>query len=292
MILPIAVPGTSESHPGDTRTEMPDPSVSMLTNVTDHLDPDIFLPGRFVGYPAAYGDPMSYEESVAEGIDNLEQVVYQAMQDDQKMVLLGYSQGATIVRRYLAAVATGVYGDPAMFHGVILGAGCVADPYRPKGNCLGIDPGGFGLAGKTTVWPDGFLYEVAATRDPICAAPENSYLRTVADFTGYMTTDPSQLILWMQAMITTLRDVGWQNANLDWGQFWLTGQRVNEAVDYAGGYLPRVEYRVTPWMPPVVINPGGGRHTCYGVETMPGSQLTYCQALADAINQAVMEVAA
>jgi hypothetical protein len=99
-----------------------------------------------------------------------------------------------------------------------------------------------------------------------------------------MSTDPRELAEWMQSIIVKVQQRGWQNANLDWGQFWLTGQRVNEAVDYAGGYLPRLEYKTTDWTPPIVINPGGGRHTCYGTELVPGSHFTYCELLAMALN--------
>lgn len=284
MIKPIAVGGTSESYAGDVRTEMPVKEVSMLTYVTNALSEEYFEPARWVGYPASYATPMPYEESVGEGIDNLHPVVEDAIAEFDRVALLGYSQGASVVRRYLAKLAAGDYGDPADYEGVIVGAGCVADPYRPEGNALGFEPGGYGLAGKTTVWDGGYLFEVAAHRDPICAAKYNSYLRDVADFTGYMTPDPRKLDQWMKKNIATIKDKGWQNANLDWGQFWLTGQRVNNSIDEAGGYLQRIEYQTMPWLPPIVINPGGGRHTCYGVELLPGSIYTYCETLAMAMN--------
>lgn len=287
MIRPIAVGGTGESYPGDERTEMPAKEISMLTFITEKLDPDYYLPGRWVGYPASYGDPMPYETSVEEALLNLDPIVQAALSADEKVVLLGYSQGASVVRRYLSEIARGEFGDPDTYYGgKLLGAACVADPYRPEGVALGHDPGGYGIAGQTQVWEEGYLLEVAASRDPICAAQDNSLLRTVADLSGFMSTDIRNLHDWMKAMMKTIQDRGWQNANLDWGQFWLVGQRVNEAIDMAGGYLPRIEYKTFPWLPPVVINPGGGRHTCYGVERMPGSQYTYCEMLALQLNDA------
>lgn len=284
MIRPIAVGGTGESYPGDARTTMPEPVISMLSFITQKLDPDYYLPGRWVGYPASYGDPMPYETSVEEALNNLDPVVQAALTAGEQVVLLGYSQGASVVRRYLSALAAGEYGDPDSYYGDILGAACVADPYRPEGVALGYEPGGYGIAGETGIWEDGFLLEVAASRDPICAAQYNSLLRTVADLSGFMSTDIRNLQGWMKAMMKTIQDRGWQNANLDWGQFWLVGQRVNEAIDMAGGYLPRIEYKTLPWLPPIVVNPGGGRHTCYGVERMPGSQYTYCEMLALELN--------
>jgi hypothetical protein len=284
MIRPIAVGGTGESYPGDPRTEMPDPLMSMLSFITEKLDEEYYLPGRWVGYPASYGDPMPYETSVQEALDNLDPVVQAALTAEEQVVLLGYSQGASVVRRYLSAIRAGEYGDPEGYVGLILGAACVADPYRPEGVVVGYEPGGYGIAGTTPQWEDSFLLEVAAHRDPICAAPYNSLLRTVADLSGFMSTDIRNLQGWMKAMMKTIQDRGWQNANLDWGQFWLVGQRVNEAIDMAGGYLPRIEYKTMPWLPPIVINPGGGRHTCYGMEKMPNSQYTYCEMLALELN--------
>lgn len=284
MIRPIAVGGTGESFPGDARIEMPEPMISMLSFITEKLDEEYYLPGRWVGYPASYGDPMPYETSVQEALDNLDPVVQAALTAEEQVVLLGYSQGASVVRRYLSAIRAGEYGDPEGYVGLILGAACVADPYRPEGVVVGYEPGGYGIAGTTPQWEDSFLLEVAAHRDPICAAPYNSLLRTIADLSGFMSTDIRNLQGWMKAMMKTIQDRGWQNANLDWGQFWLVGQRVNEAIDMAGGYLPRIEYKTMPWLPPIVINPGGGRHTCYGMEKMPNSQYTYCEMLALELN--------
>ena len=283
MIRPIAVGGTGESYANDIRTAVP--AGSMLSFVTNSLDPQYFNTAWWVGYPSAYGVPMSFEASVDAGLDALDAKVQAALTAGNKVVLLGYSQGAVIVRRYLAALAEGEYGDAENYTDLIVGAACVADPYRDQGNYIGaVDPGGYGLAGTTTFWQDGYLLEAAAERDPITAAPADSMLRIIADLTRFMSIDMRKVHEWFADMIKTIRDDGWQKANLDWGQFWVTGQRVQNAIDLAGGYFPLRKYKTMPWLPEIVINPGGGRHTCYATERVPGSNLTYCEMLAFEIN--------
>lgn len=274
MIIPVVVGGTSESFVGDDRTEVPVNSMCEFT--TRHLDPLFFAPARWCGYPSSYGSSMDYEESVAVGIAELWEVVQIYIGEGEQVALVGYSQGAAIIRRFLAKLAAGGYGDPTVFKDVIVGAALIADPYRPEGATYTLDtiPTGYGVAGKTEIWQDGYLVEVAAPRDPISGSPYNSYIRTLADFSGYFSFEPRDLIMWAKQTIIKIQEQGWQNANLDWTQFWQTGQRVREAIDGIGGYLPYDKN----------LNPGGGRHTCYGTERMPMSQYTYCERLAIEMN--------
>ena len=250
MIIPVVVGGTSESYVNDLRTTVPENSMCEFT--TRHLDPLYFDTARWCGYPSAYGSSMDYEESVAAGIAALWDVVETYIGEGEQVVLVGYSQGAAIIRRFLAKLAAGDYGDPTVFKDVILGAALIADPYRPEGYGIDTIPPGYGVAGKTTIWTDGYLKEVAAPRDPICASPYNSYIRTIADFSGYFSFHQRDLIMWAKQTIIKIQEQGWQNANLDWTQFWQTGQRVREAIDGIGGYLPYDKN----------LNPRGGWHTC------------------------------
>jgi pimeloyl-ACP methyl ester carboxylesterase len=274
VIIPVVVGGTAESFVNDLRTTVPVGTMCEFT--TRHLDPLFFGTPRWVGYPAAYGSTMDYEESVAIGIAELWEIVQVYIGEGEQVVLVGYSQGAAIIRRFLAKLAAGGYGDPSVFKDVIVGAALIADPYRPPGGTHLLDtiPPGYGVAGAREIWPDGYLVEVAAPRDPICASPYNSYIRTIADFSGFFSFEPRDLIMWAKQTIIKIQEQGWQNANLDWTQFWQTGQRVREAVDGIGGYLPYDKN----------LNPGGGRHTCYGTEKMPMSQFTYCERLAIEMN--------
>lgn len=270
-ITPIAMGGTSESYPGDTRTEMP--AEAMLTSVTKCLDAAHFNPARWVGYPAMYAGDLSYEESMGYGIEALANVIAEENAAGNLIMLLGYSQSAVIMRRMLAMCKNGEMGDPDYLAAMIVGCALVADPVRPVGMAVGHDPGGYGLAGTEPYWDAVPLWEAAADRDPICAAPYNSFLRTAADFTGFFGFTAKALNRWMTDAGQKIRNKEWQNANLDWGQFWLIGMRVNQAIDQLGGYLPQ-----SP------LNPGGGRHTCYNKELVPGSPFTFCELLAVQMN--------
>ena len=272
MIHHLVLGGTGESYPGDLRTEVP--PETMLHHVTKHLDPDHFT-SHWVGYPAEYAGSMDYNESVQLGVVN----AYLKMVDilsggtwdheGDRLWLTGYSQGATIARRFNEALT-----EADNYRSFVAGVSCVADPHRPEGVALGFDPGGSGVGGPVKWDPEVPMLQVAASRDPICASAANSYIRTVADFTGFLAFNPDDLHQWARDTIRRIEAKGWQNANLDWGQFWLTGMRVAEAVDGLRGYLPMIPG----------LNPGGGRHTCYGVERMPNSPFTYCERLAQEMN--------
>lgn len=283
MITPIVMGGTSESYPGDTRTEVP-PN-TMLWNVTKHLDPTFYNPARWVGYPAQYAQDLSYEESIAFGLNELNLAIYEeVVGKGNKVALLGYSQSAVIVRRLLANIAAGEGEVEAA--GFFAAAGLVADPVRPEGMSLGWKAPGYGLAGKEPIWGRVPLLEVAAPDDPICSAPYNAFLRTAADFSGFFGFTPRALQTWMKNAGERVRSKQWQNANLDWGQFWLIGQKVQEALHHVSCYLPRTEYpNPIKGRPPIVINSGGGRHTCYSTERVPGSQYTHCELLAVELNK-------
>lgn len=291
MITPIVMGGTTESYPGDTRTEVP--SNTMLHGVTRHLDPTFFNPARWVGYPAQYAGQHSYEESMAIGTEALKTAITEETTAGNHVVLLGYSQSATIVRRLLAECMNGTFGDPVWNAAWIKAAGLIADPVRPKGVALGHDPhpGWYGVAGEEPVWDRVPLLEMAADGDIIASAPENSLVRSVADFSAFFGFSANGLHQWVAGLIRTVTSRGWQNANLDWGQFWLVGQRVDQAIEGLRGYLPRSEFRPTKWSAPIVINPRGGRHTCYGVEKMPNSIYTYTERLAVELNRIAEEAA-
>lgn len=286
MITPIVMGGTTESYPGDQRTEVP--RECLLYSVTRHLDPEYFNTARWVGYPALYAGDLSYEQSLAVGVEAMKAAVTEETAvKGNHVILLGYSQSAVVVRRLLAEAKTGKFGDPTWNAEWIKAAGLVADPVRPKGVALEYDPhpGWYGVAGTEPVWDAVPLLEMAAHRDPISSVPDNSLIRSLADFSGFFGFNQAALDRWVQDMIAKVKSKGWQNANLDWRQFWLVGQRVNEAVDALGGYLPRQEVRFSRFLPPSIVNPGGGRHTCYNIERMPGSQYTYCERLALELNR-------
>jgi len=286
VITPIVMGGTGESYPGDPRTEVPDGV--MLSFVTRHLDPKFFNAGRWIGYPAQYAGDLSFEQSMAVGVETLKDVITEETTvKGNHVVLLGYSQSAAIMRRLLVECMNGTFGDPVWNAAWIKACGLVADPYRPKFHALEYDPhpGWWGVAGELPVWDRVPLIEMAAHRDPISSVPDNSLIRSVADFSGFFGFSGVAIQRWVSETIQTIQKRGWQNANLDWSQFWLVGQRVDEAIDALGGFLPRQEMRVTKYGDPIVINPGGGRHTCYHLERMPNSIYTFTERLAVELNR-------
>lgn len=260
----------------------------MLGFVTRELDPAFYNPARWIGYPAQYAGTMDYEASIGAAIVKAMPIILAQINQGNMVVLLGYSQGAVVARRILAQFGQGVYGPADSFRNKVIGAALVADPVRPPGKNLGnfVAPGS-GVAGSEPIWDKAFLLELANPKDIICSAPYNSLIRTFADFTGFFATNPNSLNRWVSDTQKKIQKRGWQNANLDWGQFWLIGQRVAEAVEGLQGYLPTTRRRnPLPWLPDLVINPKGGQHTLYPQAIMPGENKTYCQVLAAELNEA------
>ena len=101
QVTVLAVGGTGESHPDDHRRHVS----GLLRDVTDALD-DRFVP-RWVGYPASYGPVaaggLSYRQSTEVGVRRL----IDAMEDAPgPVMLIGYSQGCTVIREVLGQIAT------------------------------------------------------------------------------------------------------------------------------------------------------------------------------------------
>ena len=250
MITVLCVPGTTESWQGDTRTQVS----GMLKHVVDALPAQHFT-ARWIGYPADYGLRMSYTESVTAG----ELAVRDALLAvDGPVVLLGYSQGAAIAGN----VAELVHRWPEW--GIDLrGVGLVSDPRRHRHQYAPhpplYRPAGYGVSGERLIPTDRFpVWSVSAAGDPISSLPEGNPLRTVADWTNFMCVSrPRQ---WVADIIADIRQRQMQ-------RWWDTAKWKSwaGALAYARG---------------MVLD---GRHTCYPVEPMPGTSLTYTQALAQAI---------
>ncbi|MGW1740469.1 PE-PPE domain-containing protein [Nocardia sp. NPDC001965] len=262
-ITVLAVGGTSESHPGDTRSEVS----GLLRSVTRHLPAERFV-SRWVGYPADYGPAtrphgLSFRESVNIGADNLTEA---ALAVGGPVVPLGYSQGAAVVRELLHRHATGV--GP---HLDIRAAGFVADPQMWRGAAYGkAHLPGSGIAG-----PGGRItvpaWWIANDRDPIPCASPDSLLRSLADLTEFMTL--TNVVEWGAAVLERVRTHRWQNVP-DPSLLALLNakRRVATATAEISAYLP--------WLP--AVNEQGGQHTSayIGKPYMPGSNETGCEVLA------------
>ncbi|NMD55597.1 MULTISPECIES: PE-PPE domain-containing protein [Tsukamurella] len=271
-ITVLAVGGTGESWIDDPRTEV----TGMLSHVVAELD-DRFA-GRWVGYPASYGpvparDGISFAESVSIGVERLLTAMTEA---DGPVVLIGYSQGCTVVRRVLGAMDS-VVGGPVLAH--VLAVGLISDPERPHGT----DPAlcGSGVAGDGPSVPAGLpLQWISHPQDVICNASVDSFVRDIADATAYLAL--RDLATWAPRAAGEYLGHRFQNATrtaFGTRQWRRDVDRLRTAGREILGYLPRVRYRGRDY------NLRGDRHTAYATEPLArlrheDYELTGCQVLA------------
>lgn len=267
----LTVGGTGESYDGDRRTQV----TGMLSAVTDRLDDRFDC--RWVGYPASYGpaphhDGISYVQSVAAGIAALSAAIRDA---DRPVMLIGYSQGAAVIRTLLA--------HPAAFGLLhkIAAVGFVADPNQPRGVVDGC--AGWGVAGEGADLPEDLpAYWVGASTDMICNASDDSLIRDIADLTDSLST--TQLRRSATHALAKVMSRRMQNADATRfapAQWRRDLHRVRTAVREVRGYLPP-EIEVGRWR---VRNPIGGSHVSYATEPyrrapLTDPRVTGCETLA------------
>ncbi|TWS18756.1 PE-PPE domain-containing protein [Tsukamurella asaccharolytica] len=269
-ITVLAVGGTGESWIDDPRTEV----TGMLSHVVAELD-DRF-DSQWVGYPASYGpvparDGISFAESVSIGVERLLAAIADA---GGPVVLIGYSQGCTVIRRVLGAMADGPVRAPN-----VLAAGLISDPERPRGS----DPSlcGSGVAGDGPAAPDEVpLQWISHPQDVICNASVDSFVRDIADATAYLAL--RDLATWAPRAAREYLGHRFQNATrtaFGSRQWRRDVDRLRTAGREILGYLPRVRYRGRDF------NRRGDRHTAYATEPLArlrheDYELTGCQLLA------------
>ncbi|WP_109523726.1 MULTISPECIES: alpha/beta fold hydrolase [Nocardia] len=205
----------------------------------------------FIDYPADYGTPTPYGDSVQIGIHALLSAIYAS---PNPVLLAGYSQGAGIAAQVAHKLSRGERNDLQ-----VLGAALIACPLRPPGpTVLGGDPGGHGVSGSLVV--EGIpVWHAAARRDPIAALPQGSALRFIADVTEYWSAiDPTRLERWFEKLDARARERRWQ-------RWWSpeTWRDTADVIGQASAYL--VE----------------GRHT------MAYIREGHCAALAETVNREI-----
>lgn len=245
----LAIPGTFESHRGDDRIE----PVGMCAQVTRYLDPEIFECVN-VGYPADFGlHGMSEVESMATCQARLHEMIRAT---PLPVVLVGYSQGAQVVRKLLADIAADDVTTRDLF---IAGAGLIADPERNLGDAIAGSPnmGGCGIAGQGPAWPPDIpVWQLALRLDPITNSATSSPLRPIADVLKWFNVfHPIDWIRDCRAMIAVR---GAQSASFTLGSATL-------AVRDLDHYLRE------HW------------HERYAIELFPGTDRTYTEQLAHVI---------
>lgn len=266
----LAVGGTGESWIDDERTEVS----GMLSHVTAELDGR--FAARWVPYPASYGpfperDGMSFAESAQIGVARLSAAIAATA---GPLVLIGYSQGCTVVRQVLGEVAAGRV-DGAR----ILAAGLISDPQRPAGTDTSLR--GYGISGQGPEIPAAVpVHWISHPEDVICNASEDSFVRDIADATAFFTL--RDLAGWAPRAVGGYLGHGFQNAAktaFGWRQSRRDLDRIRTAGEEILGYLPAV--RLGKWM----LNRRGNRHVAYASEPLARARYeiydrTGCQLLA------------
>lgn len=246
----------------------------MLGHVVGELDGR--FAARWIGYPSSYGPVpfgtgLSYADSVTLGVDALLRAVADT---PGPVMLLGYSQGAVVVRRMLGLVADGSLHAPH-----IVAAGLISDPHRPEGTDPRCD--GYGVAGRGPYVPESVeVLWVSNPDDVICNASGDSFVRDLADATESLAV--RDLKRWVPSALARYRRGLFQNAAktaFSRRQWVRDIRRVRTAVDEVRGYLPSLQLGAR------TVNAGGGRHVAYAAEPYQlrryeDEALTGCQVLA------------
>ncbi|MFF8327636.1 PE-PPE domain-containing protein [Rhodococcus qingshengii] len=257
----LAVGGTGESHVGDDSARV----LGLLSAVTDELDSR--FDSRWVAYPASYGPVadggLSFRHSTAMGVKAL---TAEIAQTDGPVMLIGYSQGCTVIRSAL----------PTLNRANIIGVGLISDPQQPAGVIEGCE--GHGVAGDgPDIQPWIPVKWIGHPQDMICNASDDSYIRDIADLTRWMSF--SQARVWAGKVWELLRSNAFQNAQKT--RFspkqWRTDlRRIRTAFLEVLGYLP-TKLNLNRFQ---LKNPRGGRHISYAIEPLDESGLTGCELLA------------
>ncbi|WP_282777315.1 MULTISPECIES: PE-PPE domain-containing protein [unclassified Nocardia] len=155
------------------------------------LDPARFTP-RMIPYPADYGRQVAFADSLAAGRRALLEAIEAT---PNRVVLAGYSQGAAIAGDVAADIGKGLWP-----HLEVAACALIADPLRPAGQCVGPEPGGYGIAGQRWI-PFVPAYWAAAQGDPITALPPGNALRLLADLSEYFClADREAMLRWGQSL--------------------------------------------------------------------------------------------
>lgn len=238
-----------------------DPLVTgMLSNVTSRLDPAQYEIVE-LRYPAQFGPASGFwGAAFYESLRVLKRLAIDALNeaDWRSVYLLGYSAGAFGLGDLVAELIR--LKSPLLDR--ILGVGLLADPKQP----LSAAPNGLakhGIAGSRSIATDRFpVWWVSDPRDPIPLLELNSPLRPIPDLAAEMSfrdvdawrKDVRRRLLTrqVQQFVINLNDIPGVLADF------------RAALDALGRYL-------------------GPDHTSYAIRKYPGTNVTYCQWLAQQI---------
>lgn len=191
------------------------------------LDPrfHVIKPAYPAAYWPAFGD-LDYAESKRVGAKS---IIDHVRMSPNKCVIGGYSQGADIAGDVAAEIGQGIHPDLE-----VLAVALIADPSREVGAYTGLNPGygTYGITGSRPIRgiPVG---TVAAQGDMISALPAGSPLRTISDFSEFMSLKSSKDAReWGEDLLDKIVNKKRQ----DWWAPWKWAGWAG-SVTYAQGYL-------------------------------------------------------
>lgn len=196
---------------------------------------------HWVDYPASFGFPAAYDESKEAGVVAVIQLLLR-LPADRPLALIGYSQGAGIAEEALRRLANSRVLREIDVVTRIRYVGTVASPYRPKGDQVGDDPGGFGISGPLPefVPPIGshLLWEqFVLPGDLIAACPTNSLIRFVEPLVPAMSA--TNTLRWardVQNKLTLTFVLAHFPELRDWRRLPALLVRIREAIDLVVAY--------------------------------------------------------
>lgn len=168
----------------------------------------------WVDYPASYGTPESFEDSLQRGVTLLHLTLRAKTWAGDQVAIIGFSQGAAVVERCLRERE-----DRATQR--VKYVGLFGNPYRAGNDQVGPNPGGLGVIGPlapASMRPIAGRWEnYALPGDLIAACPADSLIRLVYPFTRWMSVQapdrwvrdllPKLSVVWLLRNVPELRDI-------------------------------------------------------------------------------------
>ena len=222
---------------------------------------DCVYPATIGRVGASDGKGVPLDVSVAIGVADLAR---QTAASKNRVGLISYSLGGIIVSRFLEAVERGDFRNADGSKLDVAFAVNISNPSRAPGDSIVPAPG-FGLHSSHGKWPaNTVVYELASPRDIICSADRFSPARHIA---GAL----SPFAALEQRRTDPLADL-WAMREADWFARFRPGRYTEAAIGLAGYLIP-------------YGNPQRTQHTMYGIEKVPGTNVTWTDWAAAEINR-------
>ncbi|MBY4381847.1 hypothetical protein HQO24_10355 [Rhodococcus fascians] len=245
----------------------PGPRNGMCGLVARKLNPqkfqlsDVIYPATIGRIGATDGRGVPMDQCVEIGVQDLAR---QVRNSPNRAGIISYSLGGIVASRFLERVERGEWLNPNGSKLDVAFVVNISNPSRAPGDSIVPAPG-FGLHSSHGKWPAStVVYELANPRDIICSADRFSPARRIAaGLSPYAALELNESDPFKS--IDALRSTDWLAR--------LRGGSYTAAAAGLLGYL--VPYG----------NPGRTQHTCYGVENVPGTNVTWTDWAAAELNK-------